>query len=104
ALPAVTSVSAARRPLVDLLRGGALWAMVVFHLIWDLANFGWIDAEIAYTPGFRWFGHAIAVSFLTLVGVSLVLAQRSRGPLWRSGAFWRRWGLIVAAAAVISAS
>ena len=96
--------SAARLPLVDLLRGGALWAMVVFHLTWDLANFGWIDAEIAYAPGFRWFGHAIAVSFLTLVGVSLVLAQRSRGPLWRSGAFWWRWGMIVAAAALISAT
>ena len=96
--------SAARLPLVDLLRGGALWAMVVFHLTWDLANFGWIDGEIVYSSGFRWFGHAIAVSFLTLVGVSLVLAQRSRGPLWRSGAFWWRWGMIVAAAALISAT
>jgi uncharacterized membrane protein len=100
----MTSVPTARLPLVDLLRGGALWAMVVFHLIWDLANFGWIYAEIVYAPGFRWFGHAIAVSFLTLVGVSLVLAQRSRGPLWRSGAFWRRWAMIVVAAAAISAS
>jgi uncharacterized membrane protein len=97
-------VPAARLPLVDLLRGGALWAMVVFHLTWDLANFGWIDAEIAYAPGFRWFGHAIAVSFLTLAGVSLVLARRFRGPLGRSGAFWRRWGMIVAAAAAISAT
>jgi uncharacterized membrane protein len=100
----MTSVPAARLPLVDLLRGGALWAMVVFHLTWDLANFGWIDGEIVYSPGFRWFAHAIAVSFLTLVGVSLVLAQRSRGPLWRSGAFWRRWAMIVAAAAAVSAT
>jgi uncharacterized membrane protein len=97
-------MSAMRLPLVDVLRGGALWAMVVFHLTWDLANFGWIDAEIPYAPGFRWFGHAIAVSFLTLAGVSLVLARRSRGPLWRSGAFWRRWATIVAAAAAISAT
>jgi uncharacterized membrane protein len=100
----MTSVPTARLPIVDILRGGALWAMVVFHLTWDLANFGWIDAEIAYAPAFRWFSHAIAVSFLTLVGVSLVLAQRSRGPLWRSRAFWRRWGMIVAAAAAISAT
>ena len=95
---------AARLPLVDIFRGGALWAMVIFHLTWDLANFGWIDAETPYAPGFRWFGHAIAVSFLFLVGVSLVLARRSRGPLWRSAAFWRRWAMIVAAAAAISAS
>jgi uncharacterized membrane protein len=95
---------AARLPLVDIFRGGALWAMVIFHLTWDLANFGWIDAETPYAPGFRWFGHAIAVSFLFLVGLSLVLARRSRGPLWRNGAFWRRWAMIVAAAAAISAS
>jgi uncharacterized membrane protein len=97
-------MSAARLPLVDIFRGGALWAMVVFHLTWDLANFGWIDPDMPYAPGFRWFGHAIAVTFLILVGVSLVLAQRSRGPLWRNGAFWRRWALIVAAAATISAT
>ncbi|WP_294541091.1 heparan-alpha-glucosaminide N-acetyltransferase [uncultured Rhodoblastus sp.] len=96
-----------RLPLVDLARGLALWAMLVFHLIWDLAAFGWIDADAPHTPFLRWFGHAIAVSFLLLVGYSLVLAQNAtgleQGPLWRSAKFWRRWGQIALAAAAISA-
>ncbi len=92
----------ARLPSVDAARGFALWAMFVFHLVWDLAQFGWIERDAVFAPEFRWFGHAIAACFLLLVGVSLVLARRS-GPLWRSGAFWRRWSTIVAAAAAISA-
>ncbi len=93
----------ARLPLVDFLRGLALWAMLVFHLVWDLAQFGWIDHDAPYTPIMHWFGHAIAVSFLALVGVSLVLAETAKGPLWRSAKFWRRWAEIVLAASAISA-
>ena len=92
----------ARLPFIDAARGLALWAMFVFHLVWDLAQFGWIDRDVVFAPEFRWFGHAIAASFLLLVGVSLVLASRSM-PLWNSGRFWRRWATIVAAAAAISA-
>jgi uncharacterized membrane protein len=89
---------------VDSARGLALWAMFGFHLTWDLAHFGWIDHATPYTTGFHWLGHAIGASFLTLVGVSLALAGQSRGPLLRSPAFWRRWAMIVAAAATISAA
>lgn len=92
-----------RLPLVDRARGLALWAMLLFHLIWDLAQFGWIDAETPSSQAFHWFGHAIAVSFLLLVGYSLVLAATPQLPLWRSAQFWRRWGLIALSAAAISA-
>jgi uncharacterized membrane protein len=51
----------------------------------------------------RGFGHAIAASFLLLVGYSLVLAENARGPLWRSPSYWRRWGQIVLAAGAIGA-
>jgi uncharacterized membrane protein len=96
-------MNAARLPLVDLLRGVALWAMVVFHTVWDLGHFGWIDADFPFTPAFVGFGHAIAASFLLLAGASLVLARRSKGVLWRSPAFWRRWATVVAAAGAVSA-
>jgi uncharacterized membrane protein len=92
-----------RLPLVDLARGIALWAMLVFHLVWDLAAFGWIDADAPHTLFMRGFGHAIAASFLLLVGYSLVLAENARGPLWRSPSYWRRWGQIVLAAGAIGA-
>ena len=89
---------------VDSARGVALWAMVGFHLTWDLAYFGWIDHAIPVSAGFHWLGHAIAASFLLLVGVSLVLAEAARGPLLKSRAFWRRWARIVVAAGAISAA
>ena len=88
---------------VDSARGLALWAMFAFHLTWDLGYFGWIDPALLYSRGFHWLGHAIASSFLLLVGIGLVLAGRARGPLLRSRGFWRRWAIIVAAAAAISA-
>jgi uncharacterized membrane protein len=87
---------------IDGARGLALWAMAGFHLTWDLAFFGWIDPGLPYADGFHWLGHAIAASFLLLVGFSLVLARQARGPLMRSRAFWRRWLGLVAAAAAIS--
>ncbi|HUO55570.1 MAG TPA: heparan-alpha-glucosaminide N-acetyltransferase domain-containing protein, partial [Rhodoblastus sp.] len=94
---------AARLPWVDSARGLALWAMFFFHFTWDLAHFGWIDRALVLSRDFHWLGHAIASSFLLLVGISLVLARRARGPLLRSRAFWRRWAMLVIAAGAISA-
>jgi uncharacterized membrane protein len=84
---------------VDIARGLALLAMFVFHFIWDLAYFGYVDASVPYTLGVKLFGHAIASSFLFIAGVSLVLAHGS-SPHWPS--FWRRFGIVVAAAALVS--
>ena len=77
--------------------------MFAFHFTWDLGHFRWIDPALLYSPGFRWLGHAIASSFLLLVGIGLVLSRRARGKLLRSRAFWRRWATIVAAAPTRSA-
>lgn len=77
--------------------------MFGFHLTWDLAHFGWIDPDAIDAPPFHWLGHAIAISFLALVGFSLVLADEARGPLWRSPKYWRRWGEIALSAVAISA-
>jgi uncharacterized membrane protein len=93
----------ARLASIDRARGAALWAMAGYHLTWDLAQFGWIDSKIVGSAGFHWIGHAIAASFLTLAGFSLVLARSAQGPLACSRRFWRRWASIVAAAAAISA-
>ena len=67
-----------RIDLLDAARGLAILGMVVFHLDWDLAHFGYVrtppTASIAWTA----FGHAVAAGFLLLSGVGLVLA-RGRG-------------------------
>jgi uncharacterized membrane protein len=95
----MTAGPPARLVALDAARGLALVAMLGFHLIWDLGNFGYIQAEIPYSAGVKAFGHAIAVTFLFIVGVSLVLA-RARSADWRP--FWRRLALIAGAAALVS--
>lgn len=96
--------AAARRPsmridLVDVLRGVAIVAMVVYHLSWDLSFYGFVSWPVDQGTGWRWFAHLIAGSFILLVGVSLVLAHRT-GYRWRS--FFNRLALVVAAAAAVS--
>lgn len=89
----------ARLPVLDGLRGLALFAMGVYHLSWDLFWFGVVDWPVDTAPGWRAFAAAIAGSFLFLAGVSLTLAH-GNGIRWR--AFLRREAMILAAAALVS--
>jgi uncharacterized membrane protein len=88
-----------RLVIVDWARAIALIAMALYHLCWDLAFFRFIAADVAGSAVGRVSSTAIAGSFLTLVGVSLVLAH-SAGIRWRP--FLRRLAQIVAAAAGIT--
>ncbi|MGJ0397081.1 MAG: heparan-alpha-glucosaminide N-acetyltransferase [Methylocystis sp.] len=93
-------MSQSRWQALDAARGLAVLAMVGFHLIWDLAHFGYAPANLPWTPPVRIFGHSIAFAFLFIAGVALVLAHRDH---IRWPAFWRRFAIIVAAAALVSA-
>ena len=95
----MNSTSAPRLLLVDALRGFAVAQMIVYHFIYDLAYFGWI--ELAMTRDQPWIAwrSAIVTQFLLLVGVSLVL----RASFKPSAAdFWKRWIQIAAAALLVS--
>lgn len=97
-------VPAAARPssridLVDVLRGIAIAAMVVYHFSWDLSFYRFVGWPVDTGTGWRWFAHLIAGSFIVLVGVSLVLAHRN-GIRWRG--FLQRLALVVVAAAAVS--
>jgi uncharacterized membrane protein len=85
--------------IVDWARGTALVAMAIYHFCWDLSFFRFLDADVAGSPGGRLSSTAIAGSFLTLVGVSLVLAH---GPGIRWQPFLRRLAVLVAAAAGVT--
>ena len=74
--------------------------MIVFHVIWDLAHFGYAPANLPWSTPVKLFGHSIAFTFLFIAGVALVLAHRSH---IRWPAFWRRLAIIVAAAALVTA-
>ncbi|WP_279478513.1 heparan-alpha-glucosaminide N-acetyltransferase [Aureimonas sp. SK2] len=88
-----------RVELLDVTRGVALLAMLVYHFTWDLEFFGYLPPGYAQVGGWRLFARSIAVSFLVLVGIGLVLAHRQEV---RWPAFARRLGQIAAGAAVIS--
>lgn len=89
-----------RWAVVDVVRGAAIVAVVAFHLAWDLGDLGLISWRISAHWSGKVLAHAIAGTFLFLVGVSQVLAHR-RGIRWRS--FWRRELQLVALALVITA-
>lgn len=90
----------ARWQLLDLLRGIAIIAMVVFHVAWDLYYFGYSSVDVTTVPGWVVFQKAILSSFLLLVGMGLVLGH-GEGVRWR--AFWRRWAFLVVAALLTTA-
>lgn len=88
-----------RLPAVDCLRGAALVAMFGYHLTWDLAHFGYVDAATPFSPAMRLASHAIASTFLFVAGASLVLARRDPFD-WR--AYWKRMALVAGAALAVT--
>jgi uncharacterized membrane protein len=95
ALPAVR----ARVAGLDVARGAALAAMVIYHFAWDLSFLGLTAADIRDSAPWIWFARAIAASFLTLAGISLVLAH---GAELNRSAFLKRLGLVAGAALLVT--
>jgi uncharacterized membrane protein len=91
--------SNSRFPAIDALRGAALVAMFVYHFSFDLNYFGLIQQNFYEDP--FWIGGRALIlsSFLLLVGVGLVLANRNE---IRWPAVWRRLGQIVGCAVLVS--
>jgi uncharacterized membrane protein len=93
-----------RIDLIDVLRGVAILAMVIFHGAWDLSQAELIATDVSSHPGWQLFARCIAASFLALVGFSLVLAH-GQGPGHaglRRAAFLRRWALVTGGAALVT--
>ena len=84
---------------IDVARGVALGAMIVYHFAFDLQLRGLIAADVAADFGWVLLARATAGTFLFLVGVNLVLATRRGIRLWH---FLRRLALIAGGAALVS--
>ena len=91
--------AARRLPIIDVLRGFAVAQMIVYHFIYDLNYFGWINQAMNRDQPWIGWRTAIVSQFLLLVGVSLVL-RLSHKPQWRDFAW--RWLQVAAAAALVS--
>ncbi|MEM9221398.1 MAG: heparan-alpha-glucosaminide N-acetyltransferase [Pseudomonadota bacterium] len=96
---AVLSQKPGRALWVDVARGLAIAAMIVYHGAFDLAFFRLADLPVTEHWGWRGFAAGIASTFLFIVGVSLVYAHRG-GVRWRS--FLRRLAIIAGCAAAVS--
>ena len=98
----MTALSPASRPriaAIDIARGVAIVAMVVYHFSWDLAFLGFVDFDPTQSLPWIAFQKSIVGSFIFLTGVSLVLAHRD-GIRWRP--FWKRFAFIAGAAILVS--
>jgi uncharacterized membrane protein len=98
---AATGVVRGRLVALDLARALALVAMAVFHFAFDLELFGLVPPGTTMLPGWRWLAYLTAGTFLFLAGVSLWLAH-GQGIRWHG--FWRRLGVVGAAAVAITAA
>lgn len=68
-------VAAQRWDAIDVARGLAILAMIVYHFSWDLSFLKLIETNIVQVPAWRWFARGIAGSFLLLAGIGLALAH-----------------------------
>mgnify|MGYP001210672078 FL=1 len=88
-----------RLTIIDMARGIAIVAMVIYHLCWDLWFYGFLDADVGYDPAWVAFARSILSAFMVLVGVGLVLGH-GNGMRWTG--FWRRWLLVAGGALLIT--
>ncbi len=89
-----------RRIAVDVARGIAVLAMVVYHTAWDLSQLDLIETDITASLAWSLFARAIAASFLALAGIGLVLAH---GGSVQRRPFLRRLVVLAVAALVVTA-
>lgn len=93
------AVTPPRLDLIDVARGAALVAMIVYHLIWDFELFGFIGKGISASPPMRGFSHAIASAFLIIAGVSVALAHRGK---FQGAKFRKQFTKVALAAAAVT--
>ena len=88
-----------RLDAIDAARGAAVLLMIVYHFAWDLTWFGLVDWPLLTHPLWLAFRTLVVCLFLSLVGVSLVLATRDGV---RPHPFLRRLAVIASAAGAIT--
>jgi uncharacterized membrane protein len=95
----VKPLATPRLAVVDVARGASVVAMIVYHASWDLQFLRLAPIDVISHPAWRGFAILIAGSFLTLVGISLVLATREG---FMPAAFLRRLAIVAAAAGAVT--
>jgi uncharacterized membrane protein len=84
---------------LDVIRGVAILAMIVYHAAFDLRAAQLIGVDVVNDLGWKIFARLIAGTFLVMVGVNLVLATR-RG--FRLQPYLRRLALVAGGAVAVT--
>jgi len=87
--------------VIDIARGGAILMMFVYHISFDLNDFGFIQVDFYKSSFWLNFRAVIVSSFLLLVGISLAIAT-SKKLNWQR--FIRRLLLLVIYSVLVSAA
>jgi uncharacterized membrane protein len=88
-----------RFPALDMLRGGAVLWMTLFHFAFDLNHFGFIQQDFYRAPLWTVQRTCILSLFLFCAGFGQAMAVHA-GQSW--GRFWRRWLQIAGCAVAVS--
>ena len=88
-----------RDQALDLMRGIAIIMMIVFHLIYDLNEFGYTNIPLSNFWLTSYWRYLIVFLFLNSVGISLVIAY---GNGYRLNKFMKRLALLGIAALLVS--
>jgi uncharacterized membrane protein len=95
-----TPIQTSRFDAVDALRGVAMLWMTVYHLSFDLNQFGYIHQNFYTDPVWTVQRTLIVCLFLSCAGMGQALAV-AVGQSWAR--FWRRWAQVLGCALLVSA-
>lgn len=79
---------------LDLVRGIAIFMMIVYHLLWDLTYFDIISIQL-FSGFWKVFQVATGTIFISLVGICLVISTNNPWKLFKRGGFIFGLGLII---------
>ena len=95
-----SSIPLTRIDAVDALRGLAMVWMTVFHFVFDLNHFGYVQQNFYSDPLWTWQRTLIVSLFLFCAGLGQAIAV-AQGQSWPR--FWRRWVQVLGAALLVTA-
>ncbi len=98
--PGDRSAARPRYLLIDFVRGLGIAGVVLYHFVWDLRFLQFTSTSPGFDLVWLWLARVLQVTFMSLAGVSLVLAHK-HGIVWKS--FFRRLAIILGAAMLVSA-
>jgi uncharacterized membrane protein len=95
------SATGERFDRLDALRAVAIVWMAVFHFLFDLNHFGYLEPRHSFHHDLLWVSQrtVIVSLFLFCAGLGVAVAQ-AQGPSWAR--FWRRWAQVAGCAVLVS--